>query len=59
MRMGIQEYIAAFHKCYPSKEIKVLYRRQHDKYAVKINGENSDRLLSFQELLEATKMFLS
>lgn len=57
LRTTVQDYVDAFEKHYPTKDVKVKYRRKWDAYAVYIDGDMGDRLLSMEELQEATRMF--
>lgn len=55
----IQAYLEAFHKHYPAKDVRVKHKRHNGewRYAVIIDGDKGDMLLSETDLREATRAF--
>jgi hypothetical protein len=55
----IQAYIEGFKKHYPSHNVEVKSKRQRGewRFAVIINGDKGDVLLSEADMREATRMF--
>jgi hypothetical protein len=52
-----EEYVNAFHKHYPTKDVVVKYRRKFDGFAVYIDGDAGDKLLSEADMRAAIRMF--